>query len=395
MRSQAQEILDRISSGYSLPALSPVAMRLVRLASIENITIDDLAEVIEKDPSLTIRLLRLANSAFLCHTGQVTTINQAINVMGLNRLRIMALSLSLRDTFPLGRVGPFDYEEFWKISLYQALLAKSLSERLKTCPSDEAFIGGLTLEVGVLLFYDLLIKGKKEVPNIHMQPLLPLLQWEDESFGINHRQIGEAVLKYWGFPDNIILCQKYYNIGTDTGKVPELAFVCDMAREFSALIRQKSMDWQMSFSRAEGIYHLEYDVLSDILISVFEEVQEISASFRVEMNRKQDMLALMEKANNALSALFEKVAHLNDIKAVTQQPSASVAGKDMSVKEALQVVVHEIRNPLTAIGGFARKLEKKLNPSSEEWQYVRIIVEESMRLEAAIDEITGKTGKWR
>jgi len=55
--------------------------------------------------------------------------------------------------------------------------------------------------------------------------------------------------------------------------------------------------------------------------------------------------------------------------------------------------VHEIRNPLTAIGGFARKLEKRLNPASEEWQYVRIIIEESMRLELAINELTGKSKK--
>jgi signal transduction histidine kinase len=306
----------------------------------------------------------------------------------------MALSLSLRDTFPLGRVGPLDYEEFWKISLYQALIAKSLADRLKTCKPDEAFIGGLILEIGLVIFFDLLIKGKKETPNIHLQPLGPLLKWQEENFGINHRQIGEAVLRYWGFPENIIECQKYCNIGTDTVKVPELAFICDMAREFSALIRQKSMDWQMSFSRAEGIYHLEYDVLSDILISVFEEVQEIAASFKVEMNRKQDMLALMEKANVALSSLFERVTRLNDIRTKSELPPFISSGKrEMSVGEALQVVVHEIRNPLTAIGGFARKLEKKLDPGTEEWQYVRIIVEEAIRLESAIDELMGKTRK--
>jgi len=391
MKSQSQGILDRISAGYSLPALSPVAMRLVRLASVENVTIDDLAEVIEKDPSLTIRLLRLANSAFLCAAGPITTINQAISVMGLNRLRIMALSLSLRDTFPLGKVGPLDYEEFWKISLYQALLAKALAERLRTCKSDEAFIGGLILEVGILIFYDLLLKGERDVPDLRLQPLKTLLDWEEEKYGINHRQIGEAVLKYWGFPEEIVACQPYHNIGTDTGKVPDLAYICDMSREFSALIRQKSMDWQVSFSKAEDIYHLEYDILSDILVSVFEEVQEIAASFKVEMNRKQDMLVLMDKANAALSSLFIRVTNLSDMRMMTNlPPSLSSGRKEITVGEALQVVVHEIRNPLTAIGGFARKLEKRLNPASEEWQYVRIIVEEAMRLESAIDELTGK-----
>lgn len=389
--SNEQEILDRISSGYSLPALSPVAMKLVRLASVENITIDDLSDVIEKDPSLTVRLLRLANSAFFRTGGPVTTISQAINITGLDRLRVMALSLSLRDTFPLGRVGPLDYEEFWKTSLYQALIAKALAQRLRTCKPDEAFIGGLILEIGLLIFFDILIKGKKEVDRIHLQPLEPLLEWEEEQFGINHRQVGEAVLKYWGFPDEIINCQKFYNIGPDHKKVPELACVCDMSREFSALIRQKSMEWQTSFSKAEGTYRLEYDVLSDILVSVFEEVQEIAASFKVEMSKKQDMIALMEKANAALSALSEKMIAINEAKAANKLPTfAGLDKKDMSVHDAMQVVVHEIRNPLTAIGGFAKKLERTLNPMSDEWQYAKVIVEEAARLEIAIDELTGR-----
>ncbi len=394
MRNQEQEILDKIASGYSLPALSPVAMKLVRLASIENITIDDLSAVIEKDPSLTVRLLRLANSAFFRAGDPVTTIGQAITVTGLTRLRIMALSLSLRDTFPLGRVGPLDYEEFWKASLYQALIAKSLAQRLRTCKPDEAFIGGLILEIGLLIFFDLLIKGKKEVQRIHLQPLKPLLQWQTEEFGINHRQVGEAVLKYWGFPDNIIDCQRHHDIGLNTKKVSELAFVCDMSREFSALIRQKSAEWQSSFSRAEGIYRLEYDMFSDILIAAFEEVQEIASSFKVEMNKKQDMLALMEKANTALSALSERVMQLSEAGSVNTLPVASESRREkMSVGDAIQLVVHEIRNPLTAIGGFARKLEKTLNPSTEEWQYVSIIAQEASRLESAIDELTGNRKK--
>jgi|WetSurMetagenome_2_1015567.scaffolds.fasta_scaffold00115_17 HD-like signal output (HDOD) protein len=391
MKSREQEILDRISLGYSLPSLSPVAMRLVRLASVENITLDDLSGVIEKDPALTVRLLRLANSAFFCASGPVTTISQSISVMGLNRLRIMALSLSLRDTFPLGKVGPLDYEEFWKISLYQALIAKALASRLRTCKPDEAFIGGLTLEVGILIFYDLLIKGSKNVPDIHLQPLNSLIEWEEEKFGINHRQVGAAVLKYWGFPDNIIECQRYHNIGTGAVKPPELAFVCDISREFAALIRQKSLQWQSSFSKVEAIYHLEYEALSDILVSVFEECREIAASFRVEMNKKQDILTLMEKANSALSALFEKVANMDGLGGVNVLRGYSSSGmKEVAIGEAMQEIAHEIRNPLTVIGGFAGKLEKKLDPQSEEWQYVKIIVEESRRLESTIDHLTGK-----
>lgn len=388
MEGAASKILDRIAGGYSLPSLSPVAMRLVKLASEENISVNELAAVIEKDPSLTVRLLRLANSAFFRTGGPITTISQAIQMVGFNRLRIMALSLSLKDTFPMRRVGPLDYEMFWRSSLYQALLAKALAQRLRTCKPDEAFVAGLVLEIGLLIFFDIFIKGKGEAENIQMHPIKTLLQWEREHYGVDHRRVGEAALKYWNFPREIVDCQRFHYVVPETPDIPELALVCDMAREFSELICEKSMDWQSAFGMAEGTYHLDRDILADILVSAFDEVQEIAESLKVEMDRQHDILELVEKANRALSALSEKIIQVNEADSRFVLPTfAGLSSQDSAARKALQAVAHEIRNPLVTIGGFARKLERTLNPASNEWQYVRIIVEESARLESALDEL--------
>ena len=103
------DILKRIESGYSLPSLSPVALKLIEMASDERSSVDDLVKIIEKDPPLALRLLKLANSAFFASMQSSTTLKQAVIKIGFQRLRIMALSISLRDTFPMGKVGPFDY----------------------------------------------------------------------------------------------------------------------------------------------------------------------------------------------------------------------------------------------------------------------------------------------
>jgi HD-like signal output (HDOD) protein len=389
MEDPEAKILERIADGYSLPALSPVAMRLVKLASEENISVTDLSAVIAKDASLTIRLLRLANSAFSRAGGPITTIDQAIRMIGFNRLRVMALSLSLKDTFPMHRVGPLDYELFWKSSLYQALIAKSLAQRLRTGKPDEAFVAGLVIEIGLLIFYDIFIKGKAEVESIRQHPLKTLLQWEKEQYGMTHRQVGEAALKYWNFPREIIDCQKYYYVVPETPNISELALVCDMSREFSELICERSMDWQSAFSMAELTYHLDRDILADILVSVFDEVQEIAESLKVEMTRHQDILELVEKANKALSAISEKIIRVNEADSRFVLPTfAGLGVQDSAARKALQAVAHEIRNPLVTIGGFARKLERTLDPASNEWQYVRIIVEESARLESALDDLS-------
>lgn len=388
MEDYETDILDRIAKGYSLPALSPVAMRLVELASDENISVSDLSDLIEKDASLTIRLIRLANSAFFRTGGSINSISQAIHIVGFNRLRVMALSLSLKDTFPMRSGGPLDYEMFWKSSLYNALLAKALAQRLKTCQPDEAFVAGLVLEIGLLIFYDLFVKDKVLHDDIKMHPLNMLLQWEREHYGATHRQVGEAALKYWNFPREIVDCQRFYHIEPEAANIPELALVCDMGREFAELICEKSMDWQSSLIMAESTYHLKRDILADILVSTFEEVQETAESLKVEVNRLHDLLELVEKANRALSSISEKMIQINEADSRFALPTfAGLSARDSGAKKALQAVAHEIRNPLVTIGGFARKLERTLNPSSNEWQYVRIIVEESARLESALDDL--------
>jgi HD-like signal output (HDOD) protein len=391
MEAAAAKILAGIGEGYSLPALSPVTMRLVKLATDDNASVGDLSDVIEKDASLTVRLLRLANSAFFRAGGPITTISQAIHMVGFNRLRVMALSLSLKETFPMKRVGPLDYELFWKSSLYRALIAKALAQRLRTCKPDEAFVCGLVLEIGLLIFHDIFIKGKTGVDNICQYPLNELIQWEKEKYGVTHRQVGEAALKYWNFPGEIVACQKFYYAEAETPEIPKLALVCDMAREFSELICEKSMNWQTSFNTAETTYHIDQDILADVLVSAFEEVQETAESLKVEMNRQSDILELVEKANKALSALSEKILQVNESESRFVLPTfADLSVHDSAAKKAMQAVAHEIRNPLVTIGGFARKLERTLNPASNEWQYVRIIVEESAKLESALDALVRK-----
>jgi len=62
----------------------------------------------------------------------------------------------------MGKVGPLDYENFWRISLYRGLIAKSLAHHLKSCNPDETFVAGLILEIGFLIFYDIFLKGGKD-----------------------------------------------------------------------------------------------------------------------------------------------------------------------------------------------------------------------------------------
>ncbi len=389
-KSTEKEIIEKIRSGHSLPSLSAVAVKLVEIASNECCSVAQMTELIEMDPGLTARLIRIANSAFFGASESISTVEQSILRVGSDHLRVMALSLSLRDTFPMGKVGPMDFEKFWRSSLYQALIAKSLARRLRTCNPEEAFTAGLVLEIGLLIFFDIFIKGKRVEKDLALHPLESLLKWETGNYGTDHRKIGAAALAYWKFPPPIVECQRFYNIEQKETKIPPLALVCEMAREFAALISEESMEWVPLFHKAENIYGIDQDMFTDIIAATFEEVQQVADSLKVDMNRDNDLLAFVEKANLSLSGLSEKILELQETASKHSLPSfENMAGitNDQDIKCTLQAVAHDIRNPLMAVSGVAKKLSGAIDPSSGGWKYVQIIIDESVRLESALSKI--------
>ncbi len=322
----------------------------------------------------------------------MTTLKQAILRIGFDRLRIMALSLSLRDTFPMGRIGPMDYEAFWRSSLYRTLLAKSLAHTLSTCNPEEAFVAGLTLEIGLLVFFDLFVKDKHENGSLDLYPLESLLSWKKVRYGADHRQIGKAALRYWRFPDSISVCQRFYGRKVRKKGTPTLPMVCEAARELSALMCHETTELQATFEVIEESFGLDREVINDILAITLEQVESIAESLKVAVSSDRDIIELIEKANRALSKLAEQMATRGDLAARSDLPSFQDLDeenkRDTIIAHTLQAVVHEIRNPLMAVGGFAKRLARTVDSNTEVGEYVRVILEKAERLEQALFEMT-------
>jgi two-component system, cell cycle response regulator len=384
-----KDILEKLASGYALPSLSNIAVKLIELASDDNSSMDELANLIEKDPSLTVRVLKLANSTFFKPINPITTVKNAVIRIGFHHLRVLALSLSLKDTFPMAKVGNMNYEQFWRVSLYRGLLAKSLADMLRTCMPEEAFVGGLTLEIGFLIYFDMFLKDNDECINLGIYPLEALLNLEQEKHGVNHRKIGEIALQYWKFPGNIIDCQNYYGKEEDRVESSGLSRICRIAGKLSALICYKHIDFNEIFHTIVSSYGLDKETVYEAVISALNEVDEISKALQVSVESDKDMSGLMEKANRALSNISEqllKQKESGDLPSFDSLHGRMDRTEDMAY--ALQAVAHEIRNPLTIVGGFTRRLAKTMDPSSDGWKYIEIILEETRRLERALEEAT-------
>ena len=130
MIQRREAILERVFARGSVPSLSPLVVKLVEMASDDKASAKNLAGVIEQSPGLTVRLLRLVNSpAHRVSEAEVTGVQRAVVLLGLREVRIMALSISLRDTLPVKK-GDHIYHAFWRGSLHRAALARQTALEL-------------------------------------------------------------------------------------------------------------------------------------------------------------------------------------------------------------------------------------------------------------------------
>ena len=135
---------------------------------------------------------------------------------------------------------------------------------------------------------------------------------------------------------------------------------------------------------------LDQEMISEILIATFEQVEETASHLKVELDKDKDLMALMEKANKALGHISAKIAKEGAVSSSQEDyPSFdSLNEHGQIVTHTLQAVAHEIRNPLLAVGGFAKKLSNTIDPDSKGGRYLNIILEEATRLENVLAEMT-------
>ncbi len=108
-RSDATSIIERIRSADNLPSLPSVAFQVLQLTRSDDASLADIARVIQQDPAITFKILRVVNSSLFGVARKVSSLQQAVVVLGLRTVKIMVLSFSLIDTFKDSNTGNFDY----------------------------------------------------------------------------------------------------------------------------------------------------------------------------------------------------------------------------------------------------------------------------------------------
>jgi putative nucleotidyltransferase with HDIG domain len=192
----------------SLQPLPVVSMELLSSIDDEQSNIDLITQKVSRDQLVVARLLRIANSPFYGLRGRVNSIQDAVVVLGLRQVRMLALAASLSTRFSTAVVPGFSLRDFWRHSMLTGLSAQALALRLHL-PQENAFVAGLLHDIGRLVLATCFPKHLTEILAFQHQNQADSLAAEFHILGMNHADIGLILSRQWGFPDT--LCEAIAN----------------------------------------------------------------------------------------------------------------------------------------------------------------------------------------
>ena len=196
------QVIELILIAEDLPSPPGVALRLLELYSQPSVEVKEMATVIGTDPVLTAKLIEYCNSPLLARNHVTTSVNQAIVVVGMRAVKILALSFSLVRSTPSNNAS-FDYEHFWNQSLATAVVAQTIGAARGGDGNDE-FLLGLMMKIGQVGLAHTFPSKYAELQNQAEETGLAITQLEEQAWNSNHYDVGVKLLSHWNFPGAIV-----------------------------------------------------------------------------------------------------------------------------------------------------------------------------------------------
>jgi len=190
-------------------ALPDACFKVKALMEDEDSTIEDFANVISIDPSMTSRLLKLANSAVYSFPGEISTISRAITIIGTQAIYNMMLVDVAAIAFKHFTNESIDVKRFWHMSVFCALATKNLAITAGIRDIERLFVAGLLQNFGELIVAKISPELAKQCEAYHAD-LLPW-QLQKQVLGFTYTEVSAELLKIWQIPEKIILPIRHYN----------------------------------------------------------------------------------------------------------------------------------------------------------------------------------------
>lgn len=283
-----------------------IAIQVLDLAGKENVDITEIARIISKDPALSGKILRTVNSSFYGRSQHVSTISHALVILGLQSVKTLVLGFSLVTTLSKTKAKGFKHLAYWRRSIYSATAARTIANKMNLVQQEEAFLGALLQDIGMLVLDIVLGPQYSEIcdkATSHGE----LAKFEQEALGMTHAEVGGILAEQWKLPP-ILAVPVAANHNVESVTDPVLRRLTELV-QLSGLCADVFVDDQAAGAIVQvrafcaSKYKMDDAGCDTLLEEISVKTKEVASLFEINIGASTNYEAILKKANEALVEL--------------------------------------------------------------------------------------------
>ncbi len=201
----SKSIRFRIENIDTLPTIPGVLKKLLKVVEDQRVSLNEIGTFVSNDPVLTTKVLKMVNSPVYGFPGRISSISQAVILLGLNVVKGLLLGVSVFELMQKSMVG------LWEHSMGCAIVARLIAKKKEMKEPEEVSVAGLLHDIGkvalVLQFPEHYEEAMKRADN----ESVVISEAERDIFSVTHANTGTWMTQKWRFPGNLTEVIEYHH----------------------------------------------------------------------------------------------------------------------------------------------------------------------------------------
>ncbi len=334
-----QLLLDRIED---IPALSPVVSRVLGLLDEDDSTARQIADLIQNDTALSSRILKAVNSAYYGFTSRVTTVSQAVVLLGLDTIKSIVLSTNVIEMMVDNTGTIEDLHRLWERSLFAAVAGRKMARMIKHETPEEVFMACLMMDVGMLVQLRIHGADYEGILADDVRHGEDIVVSETSRLEFSHEEMGEAILRRWELPEFLVRPIVHHHdlrgIESEDPAIQRISRLVHMARLAGRIFFSPGVGVALRDFRNESRqqFRMSPDEVDEFFRGIKEEVLEVAAQYGFSNMSLPSYTELLDEANQELEDLNATYERMNRELKAAKQKAEELALKLREANEILQ-----------------------------------------------------------
>jgi len=362
------DIVKEVRGNSDLLSLPQALGELLREMDKPDFSSETLAGIILKDPSLTGRILKMANSSFYQRFSEIRTVHQAVQLLGVTTVKCLALSSSIFRPQEIEATSGIDAKEYFSKILTVAAASEKLAQKVSYEAPEEAFIAGLLQDIGTMFFFHHHPKEYRRIVSKQTKAM-SLLEAETNVFGIDHCEVGYHLATKWRLPQQIVDAIRSHHTPGDPDEHP----ITNILRLATLMTTDTSSGYDSDIEQRIGRVNQVADCLSlskddvDIIsFSLLSWTATVAEYLGIDIGDNEEILA---RANREIwhtylmvENLFKERQELSQKLLLEERAKGAAESKHIAVA----TLSHYLNNAAMAIYGHSQLMRMQINRGREQ-----------------------------